>query len=139
MDELLIVITPPPDLPARLLSVSIQPHHLTVGIVGNPPFLDEPLQHPIREADSVWTLADGELNIQLAKAEAGLAWTAATIGPHDGDGELAAHEAAAERERLLIERMGREHAGFDFSQATVNGQVPDARTFMGGIDRRTVG
>ena len=136
LDELLIVITPPPSLPARLLSVSLQPEHVTVGIKGNPAFLDEALQHSIRAADSVWTLSDGELHLQLAKAEAGLTWTAATIGPHDDD-ELSGREAEAEKERLLLERMGREHAGFDFSQATVNGHVPDARHFMGGMGRGT--
>jgi len=137
LDELLIVIAPPSSLPARLLSVVIAPTHLSVGIKGNPPYLDEPLQHPINASDSLWTLSDGELHIQLAKAEVGLAWTAATVGPHDED-EMSASEAEAERERLLLERMEREHAGFDFSQATVNGTVPDARHFMGGVDRRTV-
>ena len=137
LDELLIVVTLPPSLPARLLSVAIQAAHVAVGIRGNPPYLDEPLQHPIRASDSVWTVSDGELHLQLAKAEAGLAWTAATVGPHDED-ELSATEAEAEKERLLLERMGREHAGFDFSQASVNGQVPDVRHFMGGIDRRAV-
>jgi len=29
-----------------------------------------------------------------------------------------------------------EHPGFDFSQATVNGGVPDAREFMGGITQQ---
>jgi hypothetical protein len=33
----------------------------------------------------------------------------------------------------LLERFQQENPGFDFSQATMNGQVPDARTFMGGI------
>ena len=138
LDEVLLVITPPSSLPARLLSVSIQPTHLSVGLKGNPAYLDEPLQRACVVSDSVWTLCDGELHIQLAKAEAGVAWTAATIGPHDAD-ELSGGEATAERERLLLERMGREHAGFDFSHASVNGQVPDARYFMGGMSRSTAG
>ena len=138
LDELLIVITPPSSLPARLLSVVIQPTRVTVGVRGNPAYLDEPLQHPIRQSDSVWTLEDGELHLHLAKAEVGLTWTAATVGPHDDD-ELSGSEAEAERERLLLERMGREHAGFDFSHASVNGHIPDARHFMGGMERRTAG
>ena len=137
LDELLIVITPPSSLPARLLSVAVESSRVAVGIKGNPPYLDEPLQHAINASDSLWTVCDGELHIQLAKAEVGLTWTAATLGPHDAD-ELSGREAEAERERLLLERMGREHAGFDFSQATVNGQVPDARHFMGGMERRAV-
>ncbi len=34
---------------------------------------------------------------------------------------------------MLLERFGEEHPGFDFSQAALNGTVPDPRTFMGGV------
>jgi hypothetical protein len=30
-------------------------------------------------------------------------------------------------------RFGDEHPGFDFRDAAINGQVPDPRTFMGGV------
>lgn len=34
---------------------------------------------------------------------------------------------------LLLERFQEENPGFDFSSAEINGRVPEARTFMGGI------
>jgi hypothetical protein len=33
----------------------------------------------------------------------------------------------------MLERFQEEHPGFDFSDAEFNGQVPEARTFMGGV------
>ena len=37
------------------------------------------------------------------------------------------------QKKLLLERFQEEHGGFDFSDAQVNGNVPDPRTFMGGM------
>jgi hypothetical protein len=37
------------------------------------------------------------------------------------------------KKKLLLERFQEEHSGFDFSDAEVNGNVPDPRDFMGGI------
>ena len=34
---------------------------------------------------------------------------------------------------MIIERFGKENSGFDFSDAEINGQVPDPKTFMGGL------
>ena len=34
---------------------------------------------------------------------------------------------------LMLQRFQAENPGFDFSGATFNGQVPDTKTFMGGI------
>ena len=36
------------------------------------------------------------------------------------------------KKKLLLERFQEENPGFDFSGAQFNGQVPEARTFMGG-------
>lgn len=37
------------------------------------------------------------------------------------------------QKKMLLERFQEEHAGFDFSDAEVNGMVPDPKEFMGGI------
>ena len=37
------------------------------------------------------------------------------------------------KKNILLERFQKENPGFDFSQAQMNGQVPNAREFMGGI------
>jgi len=34
---------------------------------------------------------------------------------------------------LMLERFQSEHAGFDFSGATFNGNVPDPKSFMKGV------
>ena len=36
------------------------------------------------------------------------------------------------KKKLMLERFQEENPGFDFSGADFNGQVPQARTFMGG-------
>ena len=33
----------------------------------------------------------------------------------------------------MLERFGEENPGFDFRGAEFNGNVPDARNFMGGV------
>lgn len=40
LEEVHCYITPPPGIKARQLDVTITARHLTVGIKGNPPFLD---------------------------------------------------------------------------------------------------
>ena len=50
-----------------------------------------------------------------------------------GHGELNPMIQEEVKKQLLLERFGEEHPGFDFSGAKVNGQVPDARTYMGGL------
>ena len=37
------------------------------------------------------------------------------------------------RKKILLERFQQENPGFDFSDAAMNGNVPDAREFMGGV------
>lgn len=48
--------------------------------------------------------------------------------------ELDPVTAQSDQQRLLLERFQAEHPGFDFSGATFNGQAPNPRTFMGGVD-----
>lgn len=38
-----------------------------------------------------------------------------------------------DQKRMLLERFQQENPGFDFSGAEINGNVPDPRTFMGGV------
>jgi hypothetical protein len=37
------------------------------------------------------------------------------------------------QKKMLLERFQEEHGGFDFSDAQINGMVPDPQKFMGGI------
>ena len=135
LEEVNLYIPTPPQLPSKALSITIAPHRLTVGIRGNPPYLDEELGGEVVVGDSYWTLEDGELHLQLQKAVVGSTWREASVGAH---APLSAAEAEREQQRLLLERFQKEHPGFDFSQANVSGTVPDVSQYMGGIDRQSL-
>ena len=74
---------------------------------------------------------DGELHIQLQKAEEAATWASAIAGH-----EATAAERQDDQRRLMLERFQAEHPGFDFSGAQFSGAVPDPRTFMRDLDCR---
>lgn len=47
------------------IEVKITSTHLTVGIKGNPPFLNEDLSGAVKTAESFWMFEDDELHICL--------------------------------------------------------------------------
>ena len=53
---------------------------MSVGIKGNPPFLNEKLGGMIVEEESFWMLEDDELHIQLAKMKKAESWLCACEG-----------------------------------------------------------
>jgi hypothetical protein len=79
----------------------------------------------------MWTLVDGEININLQKMNKAEMWECALRG-HGGE-KIDAFTQEEVKKKLLLERFQEEHPGFDFSGADFNGQVPDARSFMGGV------
>jgi len=125
-------------------------------------FLNEDTYGTVDVEESTWTLEDSDdenrdknqknddgsrrkvIVITLIKANRGTAWEAALKG---SGGILAANTATANspsktidafsmeqvKKDLLLERFKEENPGFDFSGADFNGSVPDARSFMGGV------
>jgi len=81
----------------------------------------------IKTSESYWTLDNGELQIQLTKAQKGETWESALDG-HSLQGTA----KDADQKRLLLERFQHEHPGFDFSSAEISGDAPNPRTFLGG-------
>ena len=75
---------------------------------------------------------DGELVITFTKVQVGATWTSAFKG-HAIDDPV---EKEKDQKKLMMERFQRENPHMDFSRAEFNGAVPDARTFMGGIDSK---
>ncbi len=65
-------------------------------------------------------------NITLTKGET---WVSVFKG-HEQVNVLQKEEM---QKKMLLERFQEEHGGFDFSDAQINGMVPDPRNFMGGI------
>ncbi|CDJ38395.1 nuclear movement domain-containing protein, putative [Eimeria tenella] len=124
-----IYLKPPPKTEAKEISVRISPNKLAVGLIGKPPLFDEELSSTVETAASFWMMEDGELHIQLGKMRKGEVWKSALKG-HATLNPLAAEEV---QKKLMLERFGEEHPGFDFSGATFSGSAPDPRSFMGGI------
>jgi hypothetical protein len=92
------------------------------------PAAQQDLAAACKPTESYWTLEDGTLHIQLQKLQQGEPWPSALVGH-----ALDAAAAQQDQQRLLLERFQVEHPGFDFSGAKVNGEVPNPRTFMGGM------
>ena len=111
------------------LDIKIKSTHLSVGLKGNPPFLDEELGGKINTLDSLWFFEDDEVVISLQKTYKAQTWTCACKG-HAGLDPLTETEV---KKNILLERFQEENPGFDFSGADVNGMVPDPDKFMGGV------
>lgn len=76
--------------------------------------------------ESFWMLGDSELEVHLSKAKPGEVWQSL----FKGDKALSDFAHRDEKKRLLLERFQKEHPRFDFSDAQMNGNVPEPRTFM---------
>lgn len=79
--------------------------------------------------ESYWLIEDEELHIILQKTFKGELWESVFKG-HGKVDPLVEEEL---KKKMLLERFQEEHPGFDFSNAEVNGMVPNARDFMGGV------
>lgn len=131
LEEVNIYIVPPPGLTRNLIDVEISHLHLRVGVKGSPPFIDEDTGGPVKVKESMWMLADGEMNINLQKMNKAEAWHCALKGRSGEEiDELTKEEV---KKKLMLERFQEEHPSFDFSGAEFNGMVPNAREFMGGV------
>jgi len=111
------------------LEVKIKSNHVTIGVKGNPPFIDQDLSKMCAADESFWMIEDEELHIQLQKVYKGEVWPCVFKG-HDNLDPFVQEEV---QKKLMLERFQQENPGFDFSQAQFNGTAPDPRTFMGGL------
>ena len=91
--------------------IKITSKHLTIGIKGNPPFLDEDLCGVIEAEESFWMLEDDELHIQLTKMKKADTWTGICKGHQQLDPMM--HQEV--KKNILLERFQTENPGFDFS------------------------
>ncbi|CAI5529061.1 unnamed protein product, partial [Closterium sp. Naga37s-1] len=100
VDEIEIFVPLPEGVPAKLFTCQISQRHVTVGIKGNPPYLDHDLAGTVKLEDSFWTIEGTELHISLQKAERGKPWPGAIKGH-----TLDAFSTDQESRRLLLERF----------------------------------
>eukprot|EP00937_MAST-01D_sp_MAST-1D-sp2_P003617 g3617.t1 len=132
MEEVLVYIAPPPGVTAKQLDCKITARHLTVGIKGNPPFLDvswHDLGGSVVVDESMWTFDDGEMEINLQKMQKGATWNSAL----EGHAQMDPFTKGEVQKKMMLERFQEENPGFDFSGAEFSGSAPDPRRFMGGV------
>ncbi|KAL7494626.1 hypothetical protein ACHAWT_003268 [Skeletonema menzelii] len=157
LEEVTIYIDAPPNLPknnaAHYIDVNILPNRLQVGLKGfDRYFIDEKTFDKVKVKESSWYLDDGVITIVLAKCFRGQTWEGVLCGHHDAavqrDGKTSdqsnsgsgvvnesidPHTKQEMQRTMMLERFQEENPGFDFRYATFNGEVPDPRTFMGGV------
>eukprot|EP00752_Nemacystus_decipiens_P007181 g6430.t1 len=130
LEEVNLYIETPPGVTADRLDCKITPKHIRLGIKGNPPFIDEDTGGPVVVEESYWMMDGGELNVNLQKMKKAETWPAALQGRNTRVDPLTLEGM---QKKIMLERFQSENPGFDFSGAEFNGEVPDARSFMGGV------
>ena len=111
------------------LDIKITPTHLSVGLKGFPPYLSEDFAHNVKASESLWLLEDGLIIITVEKAIKGDTW----MSVFKGQEKMNPFQKEEVQKKMLLERFQEENHGFDFSDAEINGNVPDPKTFMGGL------
>ena len=119
----------PPGQEMPEIDIDISSTHLKVGLKGNPPFLDEDFWEKVNTEESLWFFEEDEIQINLQKTYKAQLWGSALKGHN----KLDPLTEQAVKKDILLERFQEENPGFDFSGAEINGMVPDADKFMGGV------
>jgi hypothetical protein len=144
LEEVTVYIDAPPlpqESPASYITINIQPNRLQVGLKGNDRFfIDENTFDKVKTKESSWFLDEGVITIILAKAFRGQTWEGVLCGHTSQTNSGPAIQESIDpfvkqemQRTMMLERFQEENPGFDFRDATFNGQVPDPRTFMGGV------
>lgn len=132
LEDIILYIKPPKNIKAKHLDIKITSTSLSIGLKGNPPFLNEKFLGKIKSDDSLWTLDDGEIEINLSKNEIGKVWEC--VFPRHSTQKLDNIQLQNAKKQLLIERFSRENPHMDFSNAKFDGYAPDPDKFLDGID-----
>jgi hypothetical protein len=80
LNEVIIYIEQPPNVNRKMLEVNITPNHLTVGIKGTDPYIDEDTGGMVIVKESMWMIDEGEIIINLQKMAKAEAWDCALKG-----------------------------------------------------------
>ena len=108
LEEVNIYIVPPPGLRAKDIDIVIQHDHLRVGIVGSPPFINEGTGGVVKKDESFWSLADGEVNINLQKAKKGATWDCALLGAHGQNTKIDDFTMQEAKKNIMLQRFQEE-------------------------------
>merc|ERR1740117_1206765 len=80
--------------------------------------------------DSLWTIEDDEVCIQLQKSIRAEVWEECFVG----DKSLDPFTLEEQKKKVMLERFARENPGMNFDDAEFSGMVQDPNKFMGGLD-----
>ena len=147
LDDTTLYVLPPPYITkGNQIKCVISANHFKLGLVGHGNgqqqwFLDEATFGTVDIDESTWTLEDHDENgrkiivVVLTKANRGTIWEAALKGNPGiiAPATMDAFSMEQVKKDLMLERFNEENPGFDFSGADFNGNIPNAREFMGGV------
>jgi len=159
LEEVNIYIDVPPHLqsPKRdTFQINIHPSRLQVGIQSHDRFfINEPTFDKVVTKESCWYLDETDMkqesecgalvplvqiHIVLMKAHRGQVWDAPLISANEGGvGSSSVVDPSTMEEirrDMMLERFQEENPSFDFRNAKFNGEVPNPREFMGGVQYR---
>eukprot|EP00550_Attheya_septentrionalis_P003069 CAMPEP_0198283106 /NCGR_PEP_ID=MMETSP1449-20131203/2787_1 /TAXON_ID=420275 /ORGANISM="Attheya septentrionalis, Strain CCMP2084" /LENGTH=207 /DNA_ID=CAMNT_0043979609 /DNA_START=136 /DNA_END=759 /DNA_ORIENTATION=+ len=139
LEEVNIYVTAPPNVKASSIMCHIKSQWLQLGLVGsNQFFLDEGTFAQVNVGESSWYLdaSEGIIYIILMKAFKAEVWETVLMGSSSA-GNFQQNPLLKQemQQELMRERFQEEHPGFDFRDAKFNGDAPDPRKFMGGINK----
>ncbi|GMH83554.1 hypothetical protein TrVE_jg5577 [Triparma verrucosa] len=133
LETLEIYIDQPP-VPSSSIYVVITPSSLKVGVKNyNQAYIDERTFSLVDVSSSTWLIVDSVIEITLQKVHKGLLWSSPLISSSGHNSELDPKSKEDVKKEIMLERFSEENPGFDFRGAEFNGNVPDARNFMGGV------
>jgi hypothetical protein len=142
LEEVNLYIPAPPNYEASSFDIRIEAQRLRVGIKGHDRyFIDEATFSKVDTNESSWYLDEDEkeIHIVLIKVHRGQVWDIVLKGIYNaetGNSESDKIDPIIQqkmRKDLLLERFQEEHPGFDFRGADFNGNIPDPRSFLGGV------
>ena len=100
LEEVLIFIKPPPGITAAQINCKITSTRLTLGLRGaDKPFIDEEFPHRVKVDDSMWTLDNGEIEINLQKMAKAETWEMAL----KGHGQMDPFTKSEVQKKLMLE------------------------------------
>lgn len=103
------------------IAYQLTPSHLMVGIKGSPPVIDGKLTELVVPGDSLWTLEDGMVVIELQKQKKHHSWDSVT---EDGPRVDPLTKEQLDK-KMMLEKFQNQHPGFDFSGAEMTGNLPE--------------
>eukprot|EP00128_Syssomonas_multiformis_P000617 Colp12_sorted_trinity150504_noHs@11224 len=132
IEDVTLFVNVPKGTKGKDLSVVVKPKSICVKLKPMPStvFLEGELTGTVVADETVWTIEDNAVRIELQKArrDAKSSWPTILVGEEISD-PLAAENM---QRKITLERLQRENPGFDFSGADISGnyqnggpQLPD--------------